>query len=103
MVLNVSFEIEKTIWNGLNVFKIALISMAMGLPPVISLHFIRFSTIDCFWVGSLIFINDVNHDVGSQNLEVYKNILSANLQRNASKQIGRLDALIASKGYATKY
>ena len=42
-------------------------------------------------VGSLIFIDDVTHDGSSRmNSEVYKNILSANLQRNASKLIGKL-------------
>ena len=41
------------------------------------------------WVGSLIFI-DVTHDSSSRmNSEVYKNILSVNLRRNASKLIGR--------------
>ena len=41
-------------------------------------------------VGSLNFIDDVTHDgSGRMNSEVYKNILSANLQRNASKLIGR--------------
>ena len=35
-------------------------------------------------VGSLIFIDDVTHDGSSRmNLEIYKNILSANLQRNS--------------------
>ncbi len=40
--------------------------------------------------GSLIFINDVTHD-GSRkiNLEVYRNILSDNLQKDATKLIGR--------------
>ena len=37
-------------------------------------------------VGSLIFIDDVAHDGSSRmNSEVYKNFLSANLWRNASK------------------
>ena len=41
-------------------------------------------------VGSLIFIDDVTHDGSSRmNSEVYKNILSANLGRNASKIFGR--------------
>ena len=41
-------------------------------------------------VGSLIFIDDVTHDSSSRmNSEVNKNILSANIWRNASKLIGR--------------
>ena len=41
-------------------------------------------------VSSLIFIDDVTHEGSSRmNLEVYKNILSANLQRNAFRIIGR--------------
>ena len=39
-------------------------------------------------VGSLIFIDDVTHDDSSRMNSVYKNILSANLQRNASDLIG---------------
>ncbi len=40
--------------------------------------------------GSLIFINDVTHDGSSKiNSEVYRNILSDNLQKNATKLIGR--------------
>ncbi len=40
--------------------------------------------------GSLIFINDVTHDGSSKiNSEVYRNILSYNLQKDATKQIGR--------------
>ena len=36
-------------------------------------------------VGSLIFIDDITHEGGSRiNSEVYKNILSANLQKNVS-------------------
>ena len=41
-------------------------------------------------VDSLIFIDDETHDSSARmNSEVYENILPANLQRNASKQIGR--------------
>ena len=40
-------------------------------------------------VGSLIFIDAVIHDHSSRMNSGYKNILSANLWRNASKQIGR--------------
>lgn len=36
---------------------------------------------------SLILINDVTHDGGSKMNQVYKNILSANLQRNTSRLI----------------
>ncbi len=40
--------------------------------------------------GSLIFINDVTHDGSSKiNSEVYRNILSDNLQKDATKLIGR--------------
>ncbi len=40
--------------------------------------------------GSLIFINDVPHDGSSKiNSEVYRNILSDNLQKDATKLIGR--------------
>ena len=40
--------------------------------------------------GSLICIDDVTHDGSSKmNSEVYRNILSANLKKNASKLIGR--------------
>ncbi len=40
--------------------------------------------------GSLIFINDVTHDGSSKmNSEVNRNILSANLQKDATKLIGR--------------
>ncbi len=40
--------------------------------------------------GSLIFINDVTHDGSSKiNSEVYRNILSDNLQNDATKLIGR--------------
>ncbi len=40
--------------------------------------------------GSLIFINDVTHDSSSKiNSEVYRNILSDNLQKDATKLIGR--------------
>ncbi len=39
--------------------------------------------------GSLIFINDVTHDGSSKiNSEVYRNILSDNLQKDATKPIG---------------
>ena len=41
-------------------------------------------------VGSLIFIDDVTHDGSSRmNSEFYKNILPANLRRNASTLIGK--------------
>ena len=41
-------------------------------------------------VGSLSFIDDVTHDCSSRmNSEVYKSILSANLQRNMCKRIDR--------------
>ncbi len=41
--------------------------------------------------GSLIFIDDVTHDGSSKmNSEVYRNILSANLQKDATKLIGYL-------------
>ncbi len=41
-------------------------------------------------IGSLIFINDVTHDGSSKiNSEVYRNILSGNLQKDATKLIGR--------------
>ncbi len=40
--------------------------------------------------GSLIFIDDVTHDGSSKiNSEVYRNILSDNLQKDATKLIGR--------------
>lgn len=40
--------------------------------------------------GSLIFIDDVTHDGSSKmNSEVYRNILSANLKKDATKLIGR--------------
>ncbi len=40
--------------------------------------------------GSLIFINDVTHDGSSKiNSEVYRNILSDNLQKDATKLLGR--------------
>ncbi len=40
--------------------------------------------------GSLIFINDVTHDGSSKiNSEVYRNILSDNLQKDTTKLIGR--------------
>lgn len=40
--------------------------------------------------GSLVFIDDVTHDGSSRmNSDVYKTILSGNLQKNASKLIGR--------------
>lgn len=40
--------------------------------------------------GSFIFIDDMTHDDSiKMNSEVYRNILPANLQRNASKLIGR--------------
>ncbi len=40
--------------------------------------------------GSLIFINDVTHDGSSTiNSEVYRNILSDNLQKDATKLNGR--------------
>ena len=40
--------------------------------------------------GSLIFIEDVTHDGSSKmNSEVYRNILSANLRKDATKLIGR--------------
>ena len=40
--------------------------------------------------GSLVFIDDVTHDGSSRmNSDVYKTILSGNLQRNASKLISR--------------
>lgn len=40
--------------------------------------------------GSLIFTDDVTHDGSSKmNSEVYRNILSANLKKDATKLIGR--------------
>lgn len=40
--------------------------------------------------GSFIFIDDVTHDGSSKmNSEVYRNILSANLKKDATKLIGR--------------
>ncbi len=39
--------------------------------------------------GSLIFINDVTHDGSSKIKKVYRNILSDNLQKDATKMIGR--------------
>ena len=43
-----------------------------------------------FATGSLIFINDVTNDGCSRmNSEVYRNILSAYVQENASKLIGQ--------------
>ncbi len=40
--------------------------------------------------GSLIFIDDVTHDGSSKmNSKVYRNILSANLEKDATKLIGR--------------